>query len=146
MTELAIVDWTRPEADRFAQLEWPAYDAPLGIVWNVDHIVLVARRDEPIGVADGFAVGGVGELKRIIVKKGADRRGIGSSLLAEFERRCVQMGCHKLRLETGDHQARPFYERHGFQCVATLSNDRFGRDWFVMEKRLGTFGAKGAAR
>lgn len=136
MAELTIAEWNRTEADRFALLEWPAHDAPLGIVWDVQPIVLVAAREEPIGVADGIAAGGVGELKRLIVKKGDDRRGVGSKLLAEFERRCVRLGCHKLRLETGDYQARPFYERHGFQVVATLSNDRFGRDWFVMEKRL----------
>jgi len=53
-----------------------------------------------------------------------------------IEARCRRLNCHKIRLETADYQARPFYERHGFSVAATLTNDRFGRSVFVMEKRL----------
>jgi hypothetical protein len=49
---------------------------------------------------------------------------------------CRRLGCHEIRLETARYQARPFYERHGFAVAATLTNDRFGRSWFVMEKKL----------
>ncbi len=66
------------------------------------------------------------------------RQGAGSALLAAFEEDCRARGCHQLRLETGDYQARGFYERHGWQVVATLTHDRFGRTWFVMEKRTRT--------
>jgi hypothetical protein len=57
-------------------------------------------------------------------------------LLGVFEARCRAAGCHKLRLETADYQARPFYERHGFTLAVTLTNDRFGRSVHIMEKRL----------
>jgi GNAT superfamily N-acetyltransferase len=133
-----VSDWTLAEASAFMAVEWPRHDAHLGIRWDPRDVVLVAKEvDQPIGVARGVIVGGLGELKQLLVKKERARRGIGSRLLSEFETRCRALQCHKLRLETADYQARPFYERHGFTVAATLRNDRFARDWFVMEKQLG---------
>ena len=133
---LHVEDFTQGEAEAFFAAEWPLHDELLGIRWDARDIVLVARGDEPIGVARGVVVGGVGELKQLLVKKQHARRGVGSLLLLAFEARCRTGGCHKLRLETGDYQARPFYERHGFTVTAALHDDRFHHDWFVMEKRL----------
>ena len=133
--DLEISEWSQAEATAFMDQEWPLHPTPPGVVWASFAIVLVARRDVAIGTAVGVAVGGVGELKQLLVRRGDDRGGgVGSALLREFERRCRDRGCHKLRLETADYQARPFYERHGFTLAATLSNDRFGRTWYVMEK------------
>src|ERR1700759_2440416 len=116
---------------------WPVHDEPLGIRWESRDIVLAAKAgDEIVGGARGTVVGGLGSLNQILVEKKNARAGAGSALLAGVERRCRAPGCHKLRLETGDYQARPFYERHGFSVVATMKNDRFGRDFFVMEKFL----------
>lgn len=133
-----ISDWTLADATAFVGAEWPPHDAHLGIRWEIRDVVLVAKDgEEPIGVARGMVAGGVGELKHLLVKKGRVHAGVGSRLLLEFEARCRALGCHKLRLETADYQARPFYERHGFVVAATLTSDRFSRDWFIMEKRLG---------
>jgi GNAT superfamily N-acetyltransferase len=139
MNAIAVVvsDWSEREASAFMDAEWPAHDAALGIRWESHDIVLVAKMDgEAVGAARGVVVGGLGSLNQILVKKERAHAGIGSSLLLEFERRCRVLACHKLRLETGDYQARPFYERHGFVLAATLRNDRFGRDFFIMEKAL----------
>jgi GNAT superfamily N-acetyltransferase len=136
-TNVDITDWTVAEATAFTTLEWPPHDAHLGIHWELRDVVLVAKdADQPIGVARGVVVGGLGELKHLLVKKDSAHTGVGTRLLREFESRCRVLQCHKLRLETADYQARPFYEKHGFAVAATLTNDRFGRDWFVMEKRL----------
>jgi GNAT superfamily N-acetyltransferase len=137
-SEIDVGDWTAAEAAAFMASEWPRHDADLGIRWEVRDVVLVAKHlGQPIGVARGTIVGGLGELKQLLVKKESAHAGVGSRLLLEFEARCRAVGCHKMRLETADYQARPFYEKHGFAVAATLTNDRFGRDWFVMEKRLG---------
>jgi GNAT superfamily N-acetyltransferase len=135
--EVTIDDGSAAAAAEFMAVEWPPYNAAHGIEWVPQDILLIANPEQPIGVACGTVVGGVGELKQILVKSGTDKRGVGSQLLAEFERRCRTLSCHKLRLETADFQARPFYEKHGFAVAVTLTNDRFGRDVFVMEKRLG---------
>jgi GNAT superfamily N-acetyltransferase len=134
---ISVSDWTVAEATAFMDLEWPRHDADLGFRWDPRDVVLVAREGEqPIGVARGVVIGGLGELKQLLVRKERAHGGVGSRLLQEFEERCRALQCHKLRLETGDYQARPFYEKHGFTVAATLAADRFGRDWYVMEKRL----------
>lgn len=136
-TETTISDFTQTESDSFIATEWPPHDAALGIRWTSNDVVLKCQIDERVvGAARGVVAGGVGELKQLLVTKDRVHAGIGSKLLAEFEARCRSLGCHKVRLETADYQARPFYERHGFVVAATLTNDRFGRTWFVMEKRL----------
>jgi len=141
-TEVVIGDWTQDEASAFIDREWPPHDAHLGHVWNPQELVLCARSGgEAVGVARGVANGGVGELKHLLVRKDRAHGGIGSRLLLEFEARCRALGCHKLRLETAEWQARPFYERHGFVVAAVLANDRFGKQWFVMEKQLAGAGA-----
>ena len=136
-TKVDITDWTVAEATAFTTREWLPHDAHLGIRWELRDVVLVAKEaDQPIGVARGGVAGGLGELKHLLVKKDRTHTGVGSRLLQEFETRCRGLGCHKLRLETADYQALPFYEKHGFAVAAALTNDRFGRIWFVMEKRL----------
>jgi GNAT superfamily N-acetyltransferase len=136
-SDVTVSDWNPTELEAFMAFEWPPHDTPLGIRWDAREVLLVAKAgDEALGAARGVLVGGVGELKQLLVKKAQARAGVGSSLMTEFERRCRTAGCHKLRLETADYQARPFYERHGFVCAATLENDRFGRALFVMEKML----------
>jgi len=134
--DVRVSDWTPEAAAEFMAVEWPPYNAASGLEWTSHDIVLVAAAGVPLGVACGVVVGGLGELKQLLVKHGQAHRGVGSLLLEEFERRCLALGCHKLRLETGDYQARPFYERHGFTLEATLHGDRFGRDWHVMQKQL----------
>jgi GNAT superfamily N-acetyltransferase len=141
-SDITIGEGTPDEADAFVTTEWPPHDAHLGIRWNLRDVVLVAKAgEEPVGVARGIVVGGVGELKHLLITKDRIRVGIGSRLLAEFEKRCRALGCHKVRLETADYQARPFYEKHGFVVAAELTDDRFGRVWFIMEKRFERAGA-----
>jgi GNAT superfamily N-acetyltransferase len=136
-SDIAITEWSSTEADAFVTTEWPPHDLHLGIRWDVRPVVLVAKANEkPVGVARGLAVGGVGELKHLVVTRERIRAGIGSRLLSEFENRCRSLGCHKVRLETADYQARPFYEKHGYMVAAKLNDDRFGHVWFIMERRL----------
>jgi GNAT superfamily N-acetyltransferase len=128
-SDVTISDWTEAETAAFAKTEWPPHDSHLGIRWEMQSIVLVARSGErTLGYALGHHVGEVAELKQLLVRKDEIHRGVGSALLREFESRCRTAGCRKVRLETAAYQARPFYERHGFEVTATLERDRFGYD------------------
>lgn len=135
---ILLVDSTAEECQRFFEEEWEPYNRAQGITWSVGSIHLVARGEGRIlGAAAGSVGGGVGELKQILVVQRAGGQGVGSRLLTTFESRCRAMGCHQLRLETAEYQARGFYERHGFVVLHTLEDDRFHRRWYVMGKRLG---------
>lgn len=116
---------------------WSEHDQPPDVVWSPVDVRLAAWDGETVvGAAVGTIVGGVGELKQLLVRKAHARAGAGSQLLQSFEAHCRQAGCHKLRLETAEYQARPFYEQHRFTVVATLPQDRFGYTWFVMAKAI----------
>ena len=98
---IEIVDWTNAEVEAFMARAWPPHNTPLGIEWVPQAVVLVARASGPIGVARGVIVGGVGELKELLVEREHAKRSVGSRLLAEFESRCRAAGCHKLRARDG---------------------------------------------
>jgi len=137
MPEVVIEEARSAETDAFFTEQWRPHDARVGVVWDGSEHRLAARvQSDLVGAAYFSVAGGVGELKQILVREDHGGAGIGSRLLAAFESRCRELGCHKLRLETAEYQARGFYERHGYSALHTFDDDRFYRCWYLMEKRL----------
>lgn len=67
------------------------------------------------------------------------RRGVGSALLREAERRLAARGVHKVSLETatGNDAAVAFWQKHGYRTQGFLKNYYAGRlDAFSMTKAL----------
>ena len=62
--------------------------------------------------------------------------GLGSRLLGEIERAGIERGCRWAHLDTFSYQARPFYERHGYEVFATLDEYPEGHRRFYLKKRL----------
>jgi GNAT superfamily N-acetyltransferase len=48
------------------------------------------------------------------------RGGIGSGLLAEAERRAIELGCHSVWLDTFSFQAPEFYKKQGYIPFGTI--------------------------
>ncbi len=63
-------------------------------------------------------------------------QGLGSKLLERIEEVALERGCHNAHLDTFSYQARPFYERHGYELFATLEDYPPGHQRFFMRKRL----------
>jgi ribosomal protein S18 acetylase RimI-like enzyme len=61
----------------------------------------------------------VAEVKRMRVHPAYQRRGYGSAILKELEKRAVSLGYRMLRLDTTVRQtgAQRFYEKHGYHAV-----------------------------
>jgi len=107
-----------------------------------------ARGFLPVAVfardAAGYLVGGVqGQinwnwLHVALLWVAAERRhgGLGSKLLATVERAGAERGCRWAHLDTFSYQARPFYERHGYEVFATLDDYPPGHQRFYLKKRL----------
>ena len=83
----------------------------------------------PIGIfvrgPQGLQAGLIGETGRGVMKvallwvaEELRGQGIGSRLLQAAEAEAVARGCRKVLLDTYDFQARPFYERHGYEVFA----------------------------
>ena len=50
------------------------------------------------------------------------RQGLGSHALQAVEKVAEERGCHIIWLGTWDFQAKPYYEKHGYQVFTTLKN------------------------
>jgi GNAT superfamily N-acetyltransferase len=99
-------------------------------LWAIDDDVLVAGL---VGVTR------LGWLTVDLLWVHADQRGegFGSRLLEQAEQMARDdRGCIGARLETWDFQARPFYERHGYEVFGVLEDHPAGVTEYHMAKRL----------
>jgi GNAT superfamily N-acetyltransferase len=62
--------------------------------------------------------------------------GLGSKLLRAFEAAGMERGCRMAHLDTFSYQARPFYERHGYELFATLEDYPPGQSRYFLKKTL----------
>lgn len=69
---------------------------------------------------------------------GSERRGngLGSDLLSRIEAEAKERGCTRAHLDTFSYQARPFYEKHGYEVFAELQDYPQGHTRIFMKKRL----------
>lgn len=64
------------------------------------------------------------------------RKGFGTRLMREMERRAAEMGVNTIRLDTFDWQGRAFYEALGYQIVGSYENAEDGYAEYFFLKRL----------
>ena len=64
------------------------------------------------------------------------RQGLGSIALQAVESEAERKGCHVLWVGTWDFQARPYYEKHGYEVFATLKDCPVGHEDYQLAKRL----------
>ena len=62
--------------------------------------------------------------------------GHGAALLTAAEELGRSRGCVGIHVHTLEHQARPFYERHGYERIGTLEGYPPGSRSFHLAKRL----------
>lgn len=70
------------------------------------------------------------------------RQGLGSVALQAVESEAERKGCHVLWVGTWDFQARPYYEKHGYEVFATLKDCPVGHEDYQLAKRLDRKGPK----
>ena len=64
------------------------------------------------------------------------RSGCGIKLLAAAEAEAIKRGCRRAYLDTFSFQARPFYERLGYEAFGVLKNFPVGHDRIFLQKEL----------
>jgi GNAT superfamily N-acetyltransferase len=119
---------------------------------------LLAFNEDRLGPADerpvkfvardsaGGVVGGILGHTRwgwlYIAKLWVDERarglGLGTRLMAAAEDLARSRGCTDVSLDTFDYQARPFYERLGYELFGTLEGYPPGSRQYYLRKRLRT--------
>jgi GNAT superfamily N-acetyltransferase len=84
----------------------------------------------------GNTWGGTCELRQFWVEASLRHRGLGTKLFQAAEQEARRRGCTQIVLMTFSFQAPAFYERHGFEVVATIDNHPHGHRNLLMRKRL----------
>ena len=62
--------------------------------------------------------------------------GLGSIALQNVESVAESKGCHLLWVSTWDFQAKPYYQKHGYEVFATLKDSPAGHEEYHLAKRL----------
>ena len=66
----------------------------------------------------------------------ARRQQLGRRLVTAMEAEATRRGCHSAYLDTFSYQARPFYEKLGYEVFGTLENYPPGHQRFYMRRCL----------
>jgi GNAT superfamily N-acetyltransferase len=105
------------------------YYSPLAILLRDD-------RDAVLGGALGDVWGGWLDLTFLWVAEPLRGQGYGEQLLRAAEDEARAVGCEGIFLETMGFQARPFYERYGYEVFAELPDRPAGYTSYFMKKFL----------
>ncbi|HEX6976230.1 MAG TPA: GNAT family N-acetyltransferase [Vicinamibacterales bacterium] len=110
------------EATGIVDGQWLAF-----FVRESDHVVA--------GIA-GNTWAGTCELRQLWVHPAKRGGGLGTKLLLAAEQEARRRGCTRVVLMTFSFQAPAFYERHGFDVLATIDGHPLGHRNLLMSKRL----------
>lgn len=98
--------------------------------------VFVREGDRIVAGICGNTWGGTCELRQFWVVESQRGRGLGTKLLQAAEQEARRRGCTQIVLMTFSFQAPAFYERHGFEVLATIEDHPRGHRNLLMRKRL----------
>jgi GNAT superfamily N-acetyltransferase len=99
-------------------------------------IFLRDQANKIIGGIAGDLFGGWVYISLLWVDENFRNRGFGSELLRRLETNALQLGCNHAHLDTYSFEARPFYERAGYEVFAQLDNYPEGDDKCFLKKTL----------
>jgi len=97
---------------------------------------LKSARDEIMGGLLGSIWGGWLHITYLWIDDIARGLGWASKLMDEAESYGRQRGCHSATLDTHSFQARPFYEKRGYEVFGTLDDFPQGHKKFFLRKKL----------
>jgi GNAT superfamily N-acetyltransferase len=99
-------------------------------------IFLRDERDAILGGAFGHVWGEWLDLSLLWVAEPLRGRGYGRKLLEAAEDEARMQGCRGVFLSTFSFQARPFYERFGYEVIADVPDYPAGHTYHVLKKSL----------
>ena len=99
-------------------------------------IFLRDERDAVLGGAYGHVWGGWLDLSLLWVAEPLRGKGYGRKLLEAAEDEARSQGCRGVLLSTFSFQARPFYERFGYEVIADVPDYPIGHTYHILKKNL----------
>jgi GNAT superfamily N-acetyltransferase len=106
--------------------------------WYPVGFFLKSGRGEWLGGLLGNIWGGWLHVTHLWVAAPVRRHGNGTRLLRAAEEYAAERGCFAATLETASFEARPFYEKLGYEVFAALEDYPPGHTKFYLRKQLET--------
>src|SRR5262245_32595322 len=128
-----------PTPDDVQCLEDRIYEFNSGTTGIADGEMLaffVRERDSIVAGICGNTWGGTCEVRQFWVEESRRHRGLGTKLFEAAEQEARRRGCTQIVLMTFSFQAPAFYERRGFEVIATIGDHPRGHRNILMLKRL----------
>jgi len=97
-------------------------------------LVCYSEDGELIGALDGYLFFDWLTVSRLWLAADARGQGRGTELILAAEAIAKERGCVGSTLSTYDFQARPFYEKLGYEVFGVLADNPRGRERFFMRK------------
>ncbi len=101
-------------------------------------VIMRNNVDEIVGGVFGNTFGCWLYISLLWVEKTLRNQGYGTRLMKIIETESVNMGCTNAHLDTFSFEARPFYERLGYELFAVLDDYPKGHSKYFLKKRLAT--------
>jgi GNAT superfamily N-acetyltransferase len=134
-----VVTAADPTPEEVAYLEDQIYEfnsSVTGITGGEWLAFFVREGDRILGGICGNTWGGTCEVRQFWVDPSRRGRGLGTRLFMAAEQEARRRGCTQIVLTTFSFQAPEFYERHGFEVLATIGDHPQGHRNLLMRKRL----------
>ena len=129
-----------PTPEDVQYLEDRLYEHNSGVTGIADgQLLAFLSRDESGRIIAGICGntwGGGCEIRQFWVEQSHRHRGLGTLLFQAAESEARRRGCSQMLLMTFSFQAPEFYERNGFEIVATIADHPRGHRNLLMRKWL----------
>ena len=99
-------------------------------------ILLKDSRDAILGGVFGHVWGGWLDLSLLWVAEPLRGRGYGRKLLEAAEEEARAQGCRGVFLSTFSFQARPFFEKYGYEVIGEIPDYPIGHAFYFLKKTL----------
>jgi|WetSurMetagenome_2_1015567.scaffolds.fasta_scaffold583150_2 GNAT superfamily N-acetyltransferase len=94
------------------------------------------RENRIVGGLVGYTFCGWLFVDSFWVEEALRGKGVGKRLMSLAENNALQMGCKYAHLETFTFEARPFYEKLGYEVFGTLEDYPPGQTKYFLKKKL----------
>ena len=94
------------------------------------------KADEVVGGVIANVFGGWVYFSLLWVEESLRNRGYGTQLMNLVETEATELGCQYAHVDTYSFEAKPFYERLGYESFATLEDYPKGYSKYFLKKRL----------
>lgn len=137
MKEIEIIDLNEKQSEHLDNM-LDEYDYSF-IKFKLDGDVEIGIMDEGQLVAGLLATMTVYKImyvSSVFVKEEYRRKGLGTLLMREMEKRAKDLGANMIRLDTFEWQGKGFYEALGYEQVGQYTNDEDGFSEYFFLKRI----------